>query len=419
MQSNDYFKIAKENIPGGVNSPVRSFNYVGGTPVYIKSGKGALVQTEDGDELIDFCCSWGPLIFGHAKKEIIETIINTSSKGTSFGANTIKEAKLAKVICERIPEIDMLRLVNSGTEAVMASLRLARGYTKKQKILKFDGCYHGHTDQMLISPGSGAIDKNLNQSGISISLIRDTFTVPYNDIIPVKKILDQHHDDIAAVIIEPIAANMGLVKPKNGFLKQLREITEKNNILLIFDEVISGLRLAPTTYGHLNNIKPDLTILGKIIGGGLPLAAIGGKKDIMNCLAPEGSVYQAGTLSGNPIAVAVAIKTMDLIQNEPPYEYINKLGKKLSNGVNQIAKDKKIDMYCCQEGSMFTLFFGNKKVANLEDAKNCDREIFAKYFHHMLSNGFYMPPSPFETSFISSEHNEEHIDLFLEALLSF
>ncbi len=419
MNSQQWFNIAKEIIPGGVNSPVRAFNSVGGTPVYFKSGKGAYVQTEDDKELIDFCCSWGPLIFGHARQEIVDEIQKATVNGTSFGANTSKEVELAQIFCNQIPEIEMVRLVSSGTEAVMASLRLARGYTNRQKILKFEGCYHGHTDQMLIASGSGAVNKPLAKSGVPTSLAADTFIAPYNDIDIAKSIIEKNSNDIAAIIIEPIAANMGLIKPEPNFLEGLREITNHYGILLIFDEVISGFRLGPTTYGHLCDVHPDLTILGKIIGGGLPMGALGGSKKIMENLAPNGAVYQAGTLSGNPVAVSASIKTIELLRDEMPYDKIDILGKKMAGGIHTVVAVKNQELHCAQAGSMFTPFFRKESVKNLSDSKSCNHKEYARFFHHMLENGFYLPPSPFEASFISTEHTEEHIDRFLSALLSF
>ncbi|MDF7798861.1 glutamate-1-semialdehyde 2,1-aminomutase [Pontiellaceae bacterium B1224] len=416
MNSAQWFERAQKVIPGGVNSPVRAFNGVGGTPVYFKSGKGVKVQTEDGTELIDFCGSWGPLILGHARDEIVDVVAKTAADGLTFGANTALEAKFAELICKQIPEMEMVRLVSSGTEAVMSAIRLARGYTGRRKIIKFDGCYHGHSDYLLVAAGSGLLTGGSTSSaGVSPAATDEVFVAPYNDLAAVQKILKTHGDEIAAVIVEPIAGNMGLVEPAEGFLKGLREATTASGSLLIFDEVINGFRLAPTTFGHTIGIEPDLTTLGKIIGGGMPIGAFGGKAEIMKQLAPLGPVYQAGTLSGNPVAVAAGMKTLELLRDESPYLKIEILGKRLADDINRIATEKGLDLHCAQRGGMFTPFFRKETVHNLDDSKACDQKAHAAYFHHMLDHGFYTPPSGFEVAFVSAAHTEEHIDAFLEA----
>jgi len=416
MNSAAWFERAQKVIPGGVNSPVRAFNGVGGTPVYFKSGKGAKVQTEDGTELIDFCGSWGPLILGHAREEIVEAVAKTAADGLTFGANTAKEAEFAELICHQIPEMDMVRLVSSGTEAVMTAIRLARGVTGRRKIIKFDGCYHGHSDYLLVASGSGLLTGGTSSSaGVSPAATAEVYVAPYNDLAAVQEILKASGDEIAAVIVEPIAGNMGLVEPAPGFLEGLREATAECGTLLIFDEVINGFRLGPTTFGHMAGIKADITTLGKIIGGGMPIGAIGGTRDIMMHLAPIGPVYQAGTLSGNPVAVAAGMKTLELLRDKSPYLKMEILGQRLAKGINRIAEEKGLDLHCAQRGGMFTPFFRKETVHNLDDSKACDQKAHAAYFHHMLEHGVYTPPSGFEVAFVSAVHTEEHIDAFLDA----
>jgi glutamate-1-semialdehyde 2,1-aminomutase len=420
MNSAEWFERAQKVIPGGVNSPVRAFNGVGGTPVYFKSGKGVKVQTEDDTELIDFCGSWGPLILGHARDEIVDVVAKTAADGLTFGANTAAETEFAELICKQIPEMEMVRLVSSGTEAVMSAIRLARGYTGRRKIIKFDGCYHGHSDYLLVAAGSGLLTGGSTSSaGVSPAATAEVFVAPYNDLAAVQEILKTHGDEIAAVIVEPIAGNMGLVEPVEDFLEGLREATAACGTLLIFDEVINGFRLAPTTFGHMVGIKPDITTLGKIIGGGMPIGALGGSTEIMSHLAPLGPVYQAGTLSGNPVAVAAGMKTLELLRDESPYLKIEILGKRLADGINRIAAEKGLDLHCAQRGGMFTPFFRKEAVHNLDDSKACDQKAHAAYFHHMLDHGFYTPPSGFEVAFVSAAHTTEHIDAFLKALNQF
>ncbi len=416
MNSKQWFERAQKVIPGGVNSPVRAFNGVGGTPVYFKSGKGATVQTEDGTELIDFCGSWGPLILGHAREEIVEVVAKTAADGLTFGANTAQETQFAELLNTLVPSIEMSRLVSSGTEAVMTAIRLARGYTGRRKILKFEGCYHGHSDYLLVASGSGLLTGGISSSaGVSPSATEEVFVAPYNDLAAVQEILKANGDEIAAVIVEPMAGNMGLVKPVAGFLEGLRAATADSGTLLIFDEVINGFRLGPTTYGNLTGITPDLTTLGKIIGGGMPIGALGGSTKIMSHLAPLGPVYQAGTLSGNPVAVAAGMKTLELLRDENPYPKMEALGKRLADGIHRLATEKDLDLHCAQYGGMFTPFFRTAPVHNLDDSKACDQKAHARYFHHMLDAGFYTPPSGFEVAFVSAAHTQADIDGFIQA----
>lgn len=416
MNSATWFERAQKVIPGGVNSPVRAFNGVGGTPVYFKSGKGAVVKTEDQTELIDFCGSWGPLILGHARDEIVDVVAQTAADGLTFGANTAKETEFAELLTSLIPEMDMVRLVSSGTEAVMSAIRLARGFTGRRKIIKFDGCYHGHSDYLLVAAGSGLLTGGTTSSaGVSPAATDEVFVAPYNDLAAVEEILAANGDEIAAVIVEPIAGNMGLIEPAEGFLEGLRAATDACGSLLIFDEVINGFRLGPSTFGHMIGVKPDITTLGKIIGGGMPIGALGGSTEIMSTLAPLGPVYQAGTLSGNPVAVAAGMKTLELLRDENPYPEMERLGKKLSDGINRMATEKGLNLHCAQRGGMFTPFFRSLPVCNLDDSKACDQKAHAAYFHHMLDLGFYTPPSGFEVAFISAAHTDNHVDAFLEA----
>jgi len=420
MTSEQWFERAKKVIPGGVNSPVRAFNGVGGTPVYFKSGKGANVQTEDDTELIDFCGSWGPLILGHARAEVVEVVAKAAADGLTFGTNTAKEAEFAELLSSLVPNIEMSRLVSSGTEAVMTAIRLARGYTGRRKILKFDGCYHGHSDYLLVAAGSGLLTGGISSSaGVSPSATEEVFVAPYNDLSAVQEILKTNGDEIAAIIVEPIAGNMGLIEPVEGFLEGLRAATAECGALLIFDEVINGFRLGPTTYGNLTGITPDLTTLGKIIGGGMPIGAIGGSAEIMSSLAPLGPVYQGGTLSGNPVAVAAGMKTLELLRDENPYPKMAELGRRLSDGIDRMATEKDLALHCAQRGGMFTPFFRKAPVQNLDDSKACDQQAHARYFHHMLDSGFYTPPSGFEVAFVSAVHTEADIDGFLQALAKF
>jgi glutamate-1-semialdehyde 2,1-aminomutase len=407
FSDNELFERAVRVIPGGVNSPVRSFRSVGGTPVFIERGEGSKIYTSDGRELIDFCMSWGALLFGHADPEIIGAVLRAAVDGTGFGTATKQEVLFAEKLCSMIPYVEQVRCVSSGTEAVMTALRLARGATCRDKILKFDGCYHGHSDSMLVSAGSGLLSGGSRSSaGVPAAVAADTLVAPYNDVEAVQKIMAAQGDSIAAIIVEPVAANMGLVLPNPGFLEALRELTRAHGALLIFDEVITGFRFGPTTYGALCGIEPDLTCLGKIIGGGLPLAALGGRRNIMEQLAPLGPVYQAGTLSGNPLAVAAGFAALEKMERDNIFPMF---GKKIA-GKFQGLEIQQLD-------SAFTFFFRTGLPKNLTEAKECDTKKYAAFFHAMLDRGIYLPPAQFETAFISTAHTEADIDALIHSLV--
>jgi glutamate-1-semialdehyde 2,1-aminomutase len=376
---------------------------VGGTPVFIERGAGSKLYTSDGRELIDFCMSWGALLFGHADPEITGAVLKAVVDGTGFGAATRREVLFAEKLCSMIPYVEQVRCVNSGTEAVMTAIRLARGATGRDKILKFDGCYHGHSDSMLVSAGSGLLSGGSSSSaGVPAAVANDTLVAPYNDVAAVEEIMKHSGDRIAAIIVEPVAANMGLVLPQPGFLEALRELTYRHGALLIFDEVITGFRFGPTTYGALCGVEPDLTCLGKIIGGGLPLAALGGRRGIMEQLAPDGPVYQAGTLSGNPLAVAAGLVTLEKMERDNPFP---RIGKKLFRSFQGVEVQ--------QSGSAFTFFFRKGLPQSLVEAKTCDTAAYGRFFHAMLDRGIYLPPAQFETAFISTAHTGKDIALLV------
>ncbi len=415
MKSEQLFNEAKQIIPGGVNSPVRAFNAVGGQPIYIESGKGAYVTDADGNTFLDFCGSWGPLILGHAHPEILAAVATTMQKGLTFGACNSNEVTMAKRVCRMVPSIEMVRMVNSGTEATMSAIRLARGATGRQKILKFDGCYHGHADYLLVASGSGLLTGGISSSaGVSAEAAADVLVVNYNDIEAVKRVFAEKGSEIAAVIVEPVAGNMGLVEPISGFLETLRSETTAAGSILIFDEVINGFRLGATTYGEQVGITPDLTCLGKIVGGGMPLAAFGGKKELMEQLAPLGSVYQAGTLSGNPVALAAGIKTLELLEQLNPYAEMEAKAKRIASAVNGL----NLPVICAQKGGMFTIFFTKEKQlpTQLSDVKKCNEAQFAQYHQEMLKRGFYLSPSQYELGFVSAVHSDEDITGFISAI---
>lgn len=416
MNSPTLFERAVNVIPGGVNSPVRAFNAVGGTPIYVARGQGARMWTTDGQELVDFCGSWGPLILGHARPEVVEAICQAAALGTSFGVNTPGEVDFAEWLCDAIPSMDMVRLVSSGTEATMTALRLARGFTGRRKIMKFDGCYHGHADYLLVAAGSGLLTGGISSSaGVSPAAVAEVLVPPYNDLDAVREIVAKEKDELAAIIVEPVAGNMGLVPPAPGFLEGLRDVADTCGAVLIFDEVISGFRLAPTTYGARCGVTPDLTCLGKIIGGGMPIGAVGGKREIMESLAPLGPVYQAGTLSGNPVAVAAGLTMLRLLAEESPYDEMDRRGRRLADGVNAAAKAAGCPMHVACRGGMFTPFFTPDPVTDLATAKQCDTKAHAAFFHAMLEQGFYLPPSQFEVGFVSAAHSDADIDAFVDA----
>jgi len=416
MTSGALFARALRVIPGGVNSPVRAFAAVGGTPVFIARGRGATITTVDGRVLTDYCGAWGPLIMGHARTEIVAAVRAAAAEGTSFGTCTPREVAFAELLRELVPSLAMVRLVNSGTEAVMTAVRLARGATGRRLLIKFAGGYHGHSDSMLISAGSGLLTGGISSSaGVSPQVAAETYTAPYNDLAAVEQIITAHPGEIAAIIVEPIAANMGLVLPAPGFLEGLRRLADAAGALLIFDEVITGFRLGPTTYGTLAGVTPDLTCLGKIIGGGMPIGAVGGRADLMRLLAPLGPVYQAGTLSGNPIALAAGMVTLLLLRDENPYPHIAAHGARLVSALDAIAHRSDIAFNIVQRAGMFTPFFRATPPANYTEALQSDTRAYAAFFHHMLSAGIYLPPSQFETGFISAAHTDDDIAAFVRA----
>lgn len=415
--SNTYFEKAKTLIPGGVNSPVRAFKSVGGNPVFIQSAKGAYLTDVDGNKYIDLIGSWGPMLFGQAHPVIENAVREALSDGFSFGAPSLKEVLIAEKIVSMIPSIEKVRLVNSGTEATMAAIRLARAYTKRDKIIKFEGCYHGHGDSFLIAAGSGVATLGTPDSpGVTESTARDTLTAIYNDLDSLRNLFDANPEAVAAVIVEPVVGNMGLVIPADGYLAELRSLCDQHGALLIFDEVMTGFRQSASGYQGVCGVNPDLTTLGKIIGGGLPVGAYGGKSEIMDMIAPAGPVYQAGTLSGNPLATTAGLAMLNLITEDlDVYSRLANKGELLANGINsQLAKLGK-QYTINQLGSMFTLFFTDVPVNNFSDAKKADLQLFGQYFQGMLKRGIYLPPSQFESWFISDAIGDEEIAMILAA----
>lgn len=413
--SKQAFTEAVDLLPGGVNSPVRAFKSVNMDPIFMASGKGAMITDIDGNEYIDYVLSWGPLILGHTDPDVVAGIQRVAETGTSFGAPTLAENELAKLVIDRVPSIEMVRMVSSGTEATMSALRLARGFTGRDKILKFEGCYHGHADSLLIKAGSGVATLGLPDSpGVPGSVAKNTITVAYNDLESVKAVFDEFGDDLAAVIVEPVAGNMGVVPPEPGFLEGLRELTTNNGTLLIFDEVMTGFRVGYNcAQGHFG-VTPDLTCLGKVIGGGLPVGAYGGKREIMENIAPAGTVYQAGTLSGNPLAMTAGIETLKKL-TPASYDYFMKLGDQLEAGFRAAAEKYDIPHTVNRAGSMIGFFFTNDKVTDYDKAKTSDLGMFAEYYRLMAEEGIFLPPSQFEGMFLSTAHTEEHIAKTVEA----
>ena len=421
-RNKEIFEESKKYMPGGVNSPVRSFGSVGINPPVIKSGKGAMIKDENGNEYIDFVLAWGPMILGHCDEDVVEAIKKTSEESIAFGASTKLELDLAKILCETLDNIDMIRMVNSGTEATMSAVKLARGYTKKDKIIKFAGCYHGHFDGFLIEAGSGVLTEGIPGClGVPEESIKNTLIGIYNDEKQVEELFEKYGNDIAGIIIEPVAGNMGVVKCDPKFMRKLRELCDKYGALLIFDEVMCGFRVAYKGAQTLFDVKPDLVTYAKIMGGGLPCGAYGGRREIMENLSPLGGVYQAGTMSGNPIVMSAGLATVKkLYENPSYYDHIEKIGSKLEKGIIEIAKKKGLGLVVNRQGGMMTLFFTDlKEVKCYDDVKTCDGERFKRYFLHMLNKGFNIPPSQFEAMFLSVKHTEEHIDKFLEAFESF
>jgi len=410
------FEEACELIPGGVNSPVRAFKAVGDYPVFIERGKGAYLYDVDGNKYVDYICSWGPLLLGHQPEAVSKAVMEALTKGSTYGAPTAIEVEMAKKIVDAVPSVEMVRMVSSGTEATMSALRLARGYTGRNKIVKFEGCYHGHADHLLIKAGSGALTFGVPSSpGVPESIASETLTAQYNDIDSVKALFAQYPDQIAAVIVEPIAGNMGLVLPKEGFLEGLREVTAEHGALLIFDEVISGFRASLGGAQKVYNIMPDLTCMGKIIGGGLPVGAYGGKKEIMMHVAPVGPVYQAGTLSGNPLAMAAGMAILDELAKPGVYEAIEVKTKKLVQGLQAAADKAGVKIALNQSASLFTIFFTETPVDSYKAAMTSNTEQFKVFFQAMLGQGFYLPPSQFECWFVSQAHSDEDIDNTIKA----
>jgi glutamate-1-semialdehyde 2,1-aminomutase len=410
------FKEAQRYIPGGVNSPVRAFRAVGGTPRFIARAAGSKVYDVDGREYIDYVASWGPMILGHAHPEVVQAVQRTAERGTSYGAPTEAEVILARLICEAFPSIELVRLVSSGTEAAMSAIRVARGYTKRDLIVKFDGCYHGHTDGLLVQAGSGATTLGIpNSGGVPSSYAEQTLSLPFNDLTAVREAVDRYRGRIAAVVLEPIPGNMGVVLPTAGFLQGLRELTRQDGALLVFDEVITGFRLQYGGAQHLYGVTPDLTILGKIIGGGLPVGAFGGRRDIMEQVAPLGPVYQAGTLSGNPLAVTAGIETLRLLRHPGVYEGLDTKARRLCDGVQEAAQRAGVPVYATRIGSMFCTFFTAHPVTDYASASTADTVRFQRYFHSLLDDGIYVAPSQFEAGFLSTAHTDGDIERTIEA----
>jgi len=415
--SDNLWQRAQAFLPGGVNSPVRAWRAVGGTPLFIEKAKGTKIYDVDGHEYIDYVCSWGPLIVGHAHPEVVEAIKITAEKGTSFGAPTALEVELAELVVQAFPSIEKVRMVNSGTEATMSAVRLARAYTGRDKVVKFDGCYHGHADSFLVKAGSGLATLGIPASpGVPADLTKHTISLPYNDLKAVEETFERIGNEIACVIVEPVAGNMGVVLPEEGFLEGLREITKQYNSLLIFDEVITGFRVSLGGAQAYYGIEPDLTCLGKIIGGGLPVGAYGGKKEIMACIAPEGQVYQAGTLSGNPLAMAAGVATIRILQRPGVYEELEDKTKRLTAGIKQAAEEAGINLQINQIASMFSLFFEPElPVKDYASVLKTNADMFVKYFYGMLKRGIYLAPSAYEAAFVSLAHTDEDIGRTIEA----
>ena len=417
QRSTQLFERAKQLIPGGVNSPVRAFRSVGGAPFFTERADGAHLYTADGKELIDFVCTWGPAIHGHNDPEIRAAISLALEKGTSFGTPNPYEVEMAELIVGMVPSVEKVRMCNSGTEATMSTIRLARGYTKRDKIIKFAGCYHGHVDSLLVKAGSGALTLGYPDSaGIPASFAAETIVVEYNDADGVRAAFQNHQDEIAALIVEPFPANCGFILPDQGFLALLRELCNENGTVLIFDEVMTGFRLAPGGVQERVGITPDLTALGKIIGGGLPVGAFGGKAEIMDQLAPLGPVYQAGTLSGNPLAMAAGIAALKKLKTDNPYPAFETMGTMIRDALINAAIEKGMPLQLPQVGSMFALFFSESPVRNYNDAISSETQLFSKLFHYALENGVYLPPSGYETCFISTAHNGKDIERAAEVL---
>ncbi len=420
-RSEELFYEAVNFIPGGVNSPVRAFGSVGMTPRFIKSAEGAYLIDADGNRYLDYIGSWGPMILGHANPLVLQRVEEACKKGLSFGAATEAEVDMAKLICSMVPSVEMVRMVNSGTEAVMSAIRAARGYTGRDKIIKFEGCYHGHSDALLVKAGSGVMTAGVpDSSGVPEGCTQDTLPAAYNDISSVEKLFESYNKEIAAVIVEPVGANMGVVPPVKGFLQKLRDLCTENKTVLIFDEVITGFRLAMAGAQEYYGVEADLTTYGKIIGGGMPVGAYGGKKDIMEVVAPVGSVYQAGTLSGNPVAMAAGIAQLTYLKDHPEvYRRLEKMGELLYGGMKEMCEREKLPYQVNMVGSLGCMFFTPDPVVDYTSAKKSDTEMFRLYFRHMLEHGIYLAPSQFEAMFLSDSHTEEDIRYTLDTMHRF
>ena len=417
-KSKELFKRAQLFIPGGVNSPVRAFQSVGGTPIFFQSGKGSIITDVDGKDYIDYIGSWGPMILGHCHPPVVEALKSATNNTTSFGTPTAIETEIAELICDMVPAVEKVRMVNSGTEACMSAVRLARGYTGREKFIKFEGCYHGHADAFLIKAGSGAVTLGVpNSPGVTKGTAQDTLLAPYNDLAAVEKIVIENKNEVAAIILEPVAGNMGCIPPKEGFLQGLRDLCDAQGIVLIFDEVMCGFRIAKGGSTELYGVMPDMVTMGKIIGGGMPVGAFGGKKEIMAMLAPEGPVYQAGTLSGNPMAMRCGYTLLNELHKTPAiYNELEKRTAYLEKGIRQVFDKYQLRYALNRVGSMMSFHFDVDAVNNFEDACNADADLFKKLFHGVLKRGVYFAPSAFEALFISNTHTYDLLDKTIEAI---
>lgn len=412
------FERARRVTPGGVNSPVRAFNGVGGTPLIVNGGRGQRVRSVDGRLYTDYCCSWGAMILGHANRELTATLSDQAAKGTTFGIATENEVVFAERLCSLVPGMDKVRAVNSGTEAVMSAVRLARGATGRDLIVKFDGCYHGHSDSMLVKAGSGVLTAGgaSSSAGVPEDVAWHTVSLPYNDVDSAREFFERCGDLVAAAIVEPVAGNMGLVPPADGFLAALRSLTRSSGALLICDEVIDGFRFALSTYSSaFADVDPDIVTLGKVIGGGLPLAAVGGRAELMDLFAPDGPVYQAGTLAGNPLAVAAGLKTLDILERDNPYPAMAGICGDMADGVNGAARRYGVPLHVSRLGGVFTVFCSEAPVCDLASAKRCDTDLYARIFHGLFRRGIYIAPSQFECNFVSAAHEASDADAFVAA----
>ncbi len=415
--SDQAWEYAQQLIPGGVNSPVRAFRSVGGIPPFISSAKGSKVFDLDGNSYIDYVGSWGPMILGHANPTVLSTLQNTMQNGTSYGAPTQLEIQLAELVIEAFPSIAMLRMVNSGTEATMSAIRLARGYTQRDKIIKIEGCYHGHADYLLAKAGSGITTFGLSDSaGVPEDFAKLTLTIPFNDVSIARETIEANADSVSCLILEPVPGNMGVIPPRDGYLQELREITEENGVLLIFDEVMTGFRVARGGAQQLYNVEPDITCLGKIIGGGLPVGAYGGRREIMSNVAPVGEVYQAGTLSGNPLAMAAGVSTLTALKAPNFYKKLEETSRMLAEGIQNVSDKYQIPSYHSRVGSMLSCFFTNQTVTDFASAKTSDIDRFSQFFWGMLNQGIYIAPSQFEAGFVSTAHSEQDIKATVSAV---